>query len=106
MILALLPVGFSAGVLVPTMTTGAISAVQPSAHGAASAVFNTSRQVGAAIGIATFGPLLGSATGLRDGFVTCVLVAAAATVAAFALTLINRPHTVSGVCATPARADA
>jgi len=105
MILALLPVGFSAGVLVPTMTTGAISAVRPSAHGAASAVFNTSRQVGAAIGIAVFGPLLGSATELRDGFITCVLVAAAATGAAFALTLINRPHTMSDICATPAGAD-
>lgn len=90
MILALLPAGFAAGTLVPTMTTQAISAVTPSAHGAASAVFNTSRQVGAAIGIATFGPLLGNAGHLSTGFVICVLVAAAAMATAFALTLSNR----------------
>lgn len=90
LVIALLPAGFSAGVLVPTMTSQSIAAVPPTLHGAASAVFNTSRQIGAAIGIATFGPLLGSAGQLRDGFTTCVLVAAVATGLALILTLTNR----------------
>jgi len=88
-VLALVPAGFSGGLLVPAMTSQSIAAVAPPLHGAASAVFNTSRQVGAAIGIATFGPLLGSAGGLRDGFVTCLIVAAAATAAALALTSLG-----------------
>jgi DHA2 family methylenomycin A resistance protein-like MFS transporter len=95
LVIALLPAGFSAGVLVPTMTAQSIAAVPPALHGATSAVFNTSRQVGAAIGIATFGPLLGSEGELRDGFVTCILIAAAATVLALVLTLINRATAAS-----------
>ena len=59
MVLALIPIGFSSGLLVPTMTAQSIAAVEPDLHGAASAAFNTSRQIGAAIGVATFGPLLG-----------------------------------------------
>lgn len=106
LIIVLLPAGFSAGILVPTMTTQAISAVPQAAHGAASAVFNTSRQVGAAIGIATFGPLLGSATELRSGFIACVLVAAGATAVAFILTLINRLTTPNPTSPKPAGAQA
>jgi MFS transporter, DHA2 family, methylenomycin A resistance protein len=105
LVIALLPSGFSAGVLVPTMTSQSISAVRPALHGTASAVFNTSRQIGAAIGIATFGPLLGTTSALRDGFITCVLVAAAATIGSLLLTLINRPaRTPPYVCANPTNA--
>ena len=57
--LALVPAGFSSGLLVPTMASQSIAAVEPALHGAASAVFSTSRQIGAAIGVATFAPLLG-----------------------------------------------
>ena len=90
LMLALVPAGFSSGLLVPTMTSRSIAAVQPALHGAASAAFNTSRQVGAAIGIATFGPLLGATHNLRDGFITCVTVAAAATAFALLLTALSR----------------
>ncbi|HEY7046579.1 MAG TPA: MFS transporter [Jatrophihabitantaceae bacterium] len=93
LVLALVPAGFSAGLLVPTMTSQSIAAVEPALHGAASAAFNTSRQVGAAIGIATFGPLLGTAHDLTNGFVACVVVGAAATAVALALTgLAVRPR--------------
>lgn len=88
---ALVPAGFSAGLLVPTMTSRAIDAVEPALHGAASAAFNSSRQIGAAIGIATFGPLLGSAHNLTDGFIACVVIGSAATVAALLLTALARP---------------
>lgn len=52
LVLALVPAGFSSGLLVTTMTSQSIAAVEPALHGAASAVFNTSRQIGAAIGVA------------------------------------------------------
>ncbi|WP_327288684.1 MFS transporter [Streptomyces sp. NBC_01198] len=95
LVLALLPAGFSSGLLVPTMTSRSIAAVEPALHGAASAVFNTSRQIGAAIGIATFGPLLGATHNLRAGFITCLVVAAAAAAASLLLTALTRPATVA-----------
>ncbi|MGW5366096.1 hypothetical protein [Actinopolymorpha pittospori] len=54
-----------------------------------SAAFNTSRQIGAAIGVATFGPLLGATHNLSDGFVTCVVVGAAATAVTLLLTALG-----------------
>jgi MFS transporter, DHA2 family, methylenomycin A resistance protein len=89
LVLALLPLGFGCGLIVPLLTSQSIAAVEPALHGAASAVFNTSRQIGAAIGIAVFGPLLGSASHLRDGFITCLIVGAAATAAALLLTALT-----------------
>lgn len=89
--LALLPAGFFSGLLVPTMTSQSLAAVEPALHGAASAALNTSRQIGAAIGIATFGPLLGTTHNLNDGFVTCLIIGAAASVVALLLTLIVHP---------------
>ncbi|MFD8688912.1 MFS transporter [Streptomyces sp. NPDC059651] len=91
LVLALLPAGFSSGLLVPTMTSQSIDAVGPSLRGAASAVFNTSRQIGAAVGVATFGPLLGAAHDLEEGFVACVILGAAATAVALLLTALTRP---------------
>jgi AhpD family alkylhydroperoxidase len=73
----------SGGVLVPTLTSEAISAVAPGLRGAASAAFNTARQVGGAVGVATIGPLLGTGS-LHSGFIRCLLACAAA--AALALT--------------------
>ncbi|ONI79659.1 hypothetical protein ALI144C_23105 [Actinosynnema sp. ALI-1.44] len=93
LVVALIPVGFSSGLLVPTMTSQTIAAVEPALHGAASAVFNTSRQVGAAVGVATFGPLLGATHDLRGGFVTCLLVAAAAIVVTLLLTALTQRST-------------
>jgi DHA2 family methylenomycin A resistance protein-like MFS transporter len=72
------------------MTSNSIAAVEPALHGAASAAFNTSRQIGAAVGVAIFGPLLGATDNRGDGFITCVVVGAAATVVAL-LTALARP---------------
>lgn len=88
--LALLPAGFVSGLLVPAMTSQSIAAVEPDLHGAASAAFNTARQVGGALGVATFGPLLGTTHDLTAGFVTCVLVTSAATAAALLITVTVR----------------
>jgi MFS transporter, DHA2 family, methylenomycin A resistance protein len=91
LVVALVPAGLAAGMLVPTMTSQSIAAVEPALHGAASAAFNTSRQVGGALGIATFGPLLGTTPDLGNGFIACVAVGAAATAVALVLTLLARP---------------
>ncbi|PHM69746.1 MFS transporter [Xenorhabdus kozodoii] len=85
-LLALMPAGFSSGLLVPTMTSQTLSTVSPNLHGAASAAFNTSRQVGGAIGVAVFGPLLGIMISLDNGFIMCVLLSIFATMIAFLLT--------------------
>jgi DHA2 family methylenomycin A resistance protein-like MFS transporter len=87
--LALLPAGFSSGLQVPTMTSRAIESVEPALHGAASAALNTARQIGGALGVATFGPVLGAAQDFEDGFTLCVLVAAAAIAGAFLITLVG-----------------
>lgn len=74
-LLTLLFTGFSSGLLVPTMTAQTLSTVSKELHGAASAAFNTSRQIGGAIGVAIFGPLLGVTASLERGFVICLALA-------------------------------
>lgn len=106
LMLALVPAGFSSGMLVSAMTSQSLAAVESAQHGAASAAFNTSRQVGGAIGVAVFGPLLGTSHNLRDGFITCVVVGAAATVAALLLTGLTRPGRADGVRSEPEYLDA
>ncbi|MGP4014402.1 MFS transporter [Saccharopolyspora sp. 5N708] len=93
LVVALVPAGLASGMLVSTMTARSIAAVEPELHGTASAVFNTSRQVGAAIGVATFGPLLGTTHDFSNGFITCLIVGAAATAVALVLTALARPAT-------------
>jgi MFS transporter, DHA2 family, methylenomycin A resistance protein len=88
LVLALLPCGLVSGLLVPTMTSQSMAAVESRLHGAASAAFNTARQIGGAVGIAIFGPLLGSTHNLKAGFVACVIVASGATAVTLLLTLI------------------
>lgn len=90
-IVAMIPAGFASGLLVPTMTTQSLATVPRELHGAASAAFNTLRQVGGSIGVAVFGILLGSE--LDAGFARCLIAAAAATVVALVLTpLTQRPR--------------
>lgn len=90
LVIALLPAGLFSGVLVSTMTAQSIAVVESSLHGAASSVFNTSRQVGSAIGVAIVGPLLGSAHDLGHGFIDCLIVSTAVTALPLGLTLLAR----------------
>lgn len=71
---SLLSAGFGAGLLVPTMTSRMLESLPQDLSGAASASFNTSRQLGGAIGVAFFGALLGPNAHLMTGFIKCSAV--------------------------------
>lgn len=92
----LFPTGLAAGLLVPTMTSQTLSTVSPALHGVASAAFNTARQVGGAIGVAAFGPLLGIATDLDTGFLICLALASAAMALSLLLTKLICRQSPSG----------
>lgn len=80
----LIPSGM--GLAVPAMTTAVLSSVEPARAGTASALLNTARQAGGAVGVAAFGALTGGAQaaqvvlGLRmeASISTAILLAAAA----------------------------
>jgi DHA2 family methylenomycin A resistance protein-like MFS transporter len=74
LVFSLLPVGFGSGLLVPTMTARMLESLPQDLSGAASASFNTCRQLGGAIGVALFGILFESSTHPMIGFTACLLV--------------------------------
>jgi DHA2 family methylenomycin A resistance protein-like MFS transporter len=84
--LALIPAGM--GLAVPAMTTSILSSVERQQAGIASAVLNTARQVGGAMGVAVFGALVAAAsgdqviTGVRSAMaISCALLVVAAVLA-------------------------
>ncbi|MGA0602514.1 MFS transporter [Caulobacter sp. KR2-114] len=86
---ALIPAGMGLGV--PAMTTAILASVPHRDTGVASAVLNTARQAGGAVGVAVFGALAGGgvseiAPGLRTAaLASAALVAAAALLSALAM---------------------
>lgn len=91
--LVLIPAGM--GLAVPAMTTSILSSVARDQAGLASAVLNTARQVGGAMGVAVFGALLASGSGpALAGVRTATLMSAAMLVlaAALAYQFSPRPH--------------
>ncbi|HVJ42274.1 MAG TPA: MFS transporter [Dongiaceae bacterium] len=67
--LALIPIG--TGVTVPAMTASVLASIERQRAGTASAVLNTARQVGGAMGVALFGGLIARSdvtSGLQDVF--------------------------------------
>ncbi|WP_228893799.1 MFS transporter [Pseudoduganella aquatica] len=84
--LALIPAGM--GLAVPAMTTSILSSVGTGQAGTASAVLNTARQVGGALGVAVYGSMVASVypgaamSGLRIALaISAVLLLAAAGIA-------------------------
>lgn len=73
----LIPSGM--GLAVPAMTTAVLASVEPARAGTASAVLNTARQAGGAVGVAAFGALAGG--GLATQVVTGLHVEAAVSAA-------------------------
>ncbi|MFA8326078.1 MFS transporter [Burkholderia ubonensis] len=86
----LIPAGM--GFAVPAMTTAVLASVEPERAGVASAVLNTARQAGGAMGVAAFGALAGGgAPNVVDGLRASVAVSAALLVVAALLAAIVRP---------------
>ncbi|WP_410836368.1 MFS transporter [Paraburkholderia sp. SIMBA_030] len=91
----LIPSGM--GLAVPAMTTAVLASVEPQRAGTASAVLNTARQAGGAVGVAAFGAL---ASGTASTHIVSGLQAAAAIsvgllvlAGAFACLVHPEPHT-------------
>jgi DHA2 family methylenomycin A resistance protein-like MFS transporter len=91
----LLPVGLAGPLVMPPTTAVLLDAVPARRAGTASAVFNTSRQVGGALAVAVFGALLTSTAGFVHGLRLSLIIAAlvAVLVAATATGLTTTHHT-------------
>ncbi|WP_156545702.1 MFS transporter [Cupriavidus sp. D384] len=68
-------VGLSGPLVAPPMASVLLGSVPGSLAGTASGVFNTSRQVGGALSVATFGSLLSRTPNFQEGFRTSLLLA-------------------------------
>jgi DHA2 family methylenomycin A resistance protein-like MFS transporter len=83
--LLLIPIGAGGSIAMPPTTGLVLDSVPPESSGTASAVFNTFRQVGGAVGIAVFGALLASSptfvTGLQTSFTIAATLLVATTLA-------------------------
>lgn len=83
--LALIPAGM--GLAVPAMTTSILSSVGAGQAGTASAVLNTARQVGGALGVAVYGSMVAAGTPAMamSGLRTALAISAALLLAAAAI---------------------
>ncbi|MCA8271504.1 MFS transporter [Burkholderia sp. AU30280] len=92
----LIPTGM--GFAVPAMTTAVLASVAPERAGIASAVLNTARQAGGAMGVAAFGALAGGggARQVVDGLRIETAVSVALLVAAALLATLVRPDAHRG----------
>jgi DHA2 family methylenomycin A resistance protein-like MFS transporter len=86
---ALIPAGM--GLAVPAMTTAVLASVEHKRAGTASAILNTARQAGGAVGVAAFGalanvgPNIGTASSVVSGLQTAAAIATALLLVAIAL---------------------
>jgi DHA2 family methylenomycin A resistance protein-like MFS transporter len=87
----LIPAGM--GLAVPAMTTSILSSVEKNRAGTASAVLNTARQVGGAVGVAVFGALVsdGFGGGMVGGVRIALWTATVLLLAAAGLGYLVRP---------------
>lgn len=67
-------IGLSSGLIVPILTSQVLHGSVSTLHGSISAGFNTLRQLGGAVGIAIFGPLLGLKQDMLTGIVICFIL--------------------------------
>jgi MFS transporter, DHA2 family, methylenomycin A resistance protein len=94
---ALIPAGI--GFAVPAMTTAILSTVDRARSGTATAVLNTARQVGGAIGVAAFGALVSGVTAeqIISGLDIAASTAAALLIIATLIALSIRPGAPSRI---------
>ncbi|MGO4145116.1 MFS transporter [Paenarthrobacter sp. YAF11_1] len=74
--LLLIPIGVGGALAMPPITAHVLDSVPAHRSGTASAVFNTFRQLGGALGVAVFGALLVAPAGFVPGLQTSLLIAA------------------------------
>jgi DHA2 family methylenomycin A resistance protein-like MFS transporter len=85
------PVGLGASLSVPTLTAVLVGSVPPERAGTASAVLNTSRQVGGALAVAVFGALVAHRETFLVGMQISLLIAVLLLVATAVASLSLRP---------------
>ena len=88
MALLMVLVGPAGPLVMPPVMALLLNAVPIHQAGAASGVFNTSRQLGGALAVAVFGALLSTPAGFLHGLRTSLLIAAVIALAATALSLL------------------
>lgn len=69
-------VGVAGPLVIPTLTSVLLNSFDITRAGTISGVFNTSRQIGGALAVATFGTLLVTSPSFYQGFVVSLLIAA------------------------------
>jgi DHA2 family methylenomycin A resistance protein-like MFS transporter len=94
LLLAMTPAGLGGGMVVAAMTTRLVESVPAALTGAATAAYNTGRQVGSSAGVAVFGPLLAGAA-FTTGFRIALGLAVAAVAATVPVTIALRHDTAS-----------
>jgi EmrB/QacA subfamily drug resistance transporter len=90
--LLMVPIGVSGPLVIPPVMVILLNAAPVTRSGLASATFNTSRQLGAALAVAIFGALLVQPAGFADGMRLSILLAAAAALAAAAISPLLTPR--------------
>jgi MFS transporter, DHA2 family, methylenomycin A resistance protein len=85
--LLIIPIGAGGSLAMPPATGLVLASVAPQQAGTASAVFNTFRQVGAAVAIAIFGALIADRTSFIGGLQTSLTIAAGLLLIAVLLSL-------------------
>src|ERR1700680_3674600 len=85
---AMIPVGISGPLAIPTTIAQLLESVPAHRSGVASSVFNTSRQLGGALAVAVFGALLAGHSHLLHGLRESLVIAAVAAFAAAAANLL------------------
>ncbi|MFB7450568.1 MFS transporter [Streptomyces sp. NPDC056194] len=88
LLFALMATGLATPVTVVAATVAVMEAAPAAQAGTASAVFNVSRQVGGAMGVALFGALIDATGGVVDGLHVSAVVAAVAFLLASALAAV------------------
>ncbi|MCE3268254.1 MAG: transporter [Burkholderiales bacterium] len=88
MIFPLLVMGMACALIMPALTAVILNAAPKSKAGFASAMFNTSRQLGSLLGVAVLGTIINMAPNLILGMDISLLIAAAGYVVSVLLTLI------------------
>ncbi|WNV85142.1 MFS transporter [Umezawaea sp. Da 62-37] len=100
LLFALVATGLATPSTVPAATAAIIESAPSEKAGVATAVFNVSRQIGNAVGVALFGTLTLASASMYDGLHTSAVIASAAFFTGATLALLAGRHRTTGSPAT------